>query len=56
MRLERLGERNHGVADVVMLLAVVCLALATWSYLGDAATLQRVASGWRAPVAPVSIL
>lgn len=39
MRLERLGERNHGVADVVMLLAVVCLALATWSYLGDAATL-----------------
>ena len=38
VRLERFGERNHSVADVVMLLAVVCLALVTWSYLGDAAS------------------
>ena len=38
MRLERFGERHHSIADVVMVLAVVCLALVTWSYLGDAAS------------------
>jgi hypothetical protein len=38
VRLERFGERTHSVADVVMLLAIVGLALATWSYLGDAAS------------------
>ena len=37
MRLERFGERHHSVADVVTVLAVVCLALVTWSYLGDTA-------------------
>ena len=38
MGLERFGERHHSVADVVMVLAVVCLALVTWSYLGNAAS------------------
>ena len=38
VRLERFGERHDSVADIVMLLAVVCLALVTWSYLGDAAS------------------
>jgi hypothetical protein len=38
VRPERFGERNHSVADVVMLLAVVCLAIVTWSHLGDAAS------------------
>jgi hypothetical protein len=38
VRLERLGDRNHSVADVVTLLAVVCLALATWLYLGNGAS------------------
>ncbi len=38
VRLDRFGERHHSVADVVMVLAVVCLALVTWSYLGDAAS------------------
>jgi len=38
VRLERFGERHDSVADVVMVLAVVCLALVTWSYLGDAAS------------------
>jgi hypothetical protein len=38
VRLERFGERHHSVADVVMVLAVVCLALVTWSYLGDTAS------------------
>jgi hypothetical protein len=40
-RLERLGERHHGVADAVVVLAVVCLALVTWSYLGDAASVPQ---------------
>jgi uncharacterized membrane protein len=38
VRLERFGERHHSVADVVMVLAAVCLALVTWSYLGAAAS------------------
>jgi len=38
VRLEGLGDRNHRVADVVMLLAVVCLAIATWSCLGAGAS------------------
>jgi hypothetical protein len=38
VRLERFGDRNHGVADVVTLLAVVCLALATWSCLANGAS------------------
>jgi hypothetical protein len=38
VRLERFGERDHSAVDVVMLLAVVCLALVTWSYLGEAAS------------------
>jgi hypothetical protein len=38
VRLERFGERHHSAADIVMVLAVVCLALATWSYLGGAAS------------------
>jgi hypothetical protein len=37
VRLERFGERDHGVTDVLMLVGVVYLALVTWSYLGDAA-------------------
>jgi hypothetical protein len=37
VRLEKFGERHHSVADVVTVLAVVCLALVTWSYLGDTA-------------------
>jgi hypothetical protein len=35
--LETFGERRHSVADLVMVLAAVCLALVTWSCLGDAA-------------------
>jgi hypothetical protein len=38
VRLEGFGDRNHRIADVVMLLAVVCLAIATWSCLGDGAS------------------
>ena len=38
VRLERFGERHHSVTDVVMVLAVVCLAFVTWLYLGDAAS------------------
>ena len=38
MRLERFGERDHSVADLVTLSAVVCLDLVTWSYLGGAAS------------------
>lgn len=38
MRLERFGERDHSVADVITLSAVVCLDLVTWSYLGGAAS------------------
>jgi hypothetical protein len=37
VRLERFGEREHNLADVLMLLAVVCLAVVTWSYLTTAA-------------------
>jgi hypothetical protein len=29
------GEREHSVADMVVLLGVVCLALVTWSCLAD---------------------
>ena len=36
VRLERFGDREHSVADVVTLSAVVCLDLVTWSYLGGA--------------------
>lgn len=36
MRPERLGERQHSAADLVVLLAVICLALVTWSSLSDA--------------------
>jgi hypothetical protein len=35
--LEGFGEREHGIADAVLLLAVVCLALMTWSFLADVA-------------------
>ena len=38
MRVEGFGEREHGISDVVMLLAVVCLALVTWCCLADAAS------------------
>jgi hypothetical protein len=38
VRLERFGDRDHSAADVVMVLAVICLALVTWSYLGEAAS------------------
>jgi hypothetical protein len=38
VRVEGFGDGNHRVADVVMLLAVVCLAIATWSCLGDGAS------------------
>jgi hypothetical protein len=38
VRLERFGDRDHSVADVIMVLAVICLALVTWSYLGEAAS------------------
>ena len=38
MRLEGFGDGNHRAADVVMLLAVVCLAIATWSCLNDRAS------------------
>jgi hypothetical protein len=38
VRLETFGERHHSIADVLMVLAVVCLALMTWSYLGNAAS------------------
>ncbi len=31
MRLERFGERDHSIADIAVLLAVVCVALVTWS-------------------------
>jgi len=44
VRLERFGDRNHSVADVVTLLAVVCLALATWSYLDNGASVPH----WKA--------
>jgi hypothetical protein len=37
LRLERFGEREHGVADVVVLLSVVWVALVTWcAYADDA--------------------
>ena len=36
MWLEGLGERRHGTADMTVLLAVVLLALGTWSVLADA--------------------
>jgi hypothetical protein len=38
VRLEKVWGRHHSVADVVMVFAVVCLAIVTWSYLGDAAS------------------
>ena len=38
VRLERFGDRSHSVADVVTLLAVVCLGLATWSCLANGAS------------------
>lgn len=36
MWLEGFGERRHGTADMTVLLAVVLLALGTWSVLADA--------------------
>lgn len=38
MRPVRFAERDHSVANAVTLLAVVCLDLVTWCYLGEAAT------------------
>lgn len=38
VRLETFGERHHSAADIMMVLATVCLALVTWLYLGDAAS------------------
>jgi hypothetical protein len=37
VRLGELGDREHSIADLVMLLAIVCLALVTWSHVVDAA-------------------
>jgi hypothetical protein len=34
---EGVPEREHGVTDLATLLAIICLALVTWSYLSDAA-------------------
>lgn len=51
VRLERFGERHHSVADVVMVLAAVCLALVSWSYLGDAASVPL----WK-PYASVALV
>jgi hypothetical protein len=31
------GDREHNLVDLVVILAAVCLAVATWSYLSDAA-------------------
>jgi hypothetical protein len=51
VRLERFGERHDSVADVVVVLAAVCLALVTWSYLGDAASVPL----WK-PYASVALI
>lgn len=37
MKLERFGEREHGVGDVTVLLAMVFLCVTTWSYVSDTA-------------------
>jgi hypothetical protein len=31
---EGLREREHGVADIAMLLSVICLSIVTWAHLG----------------------
>jgi SPW repeat len=36
VRLEGVREREHGVVDIVMVLAIVSLALFTWSYFSGA--------------------
>jgi hypothetical protein len=38
VRPELPEERDHGVADGVMLLTSLCVAVATWSYLVDSST------------------
>ncbi len=35
MRLDDAKDREHGAVDLLVLLATVCLALATWAYLAD---------------------
>lgn len=35
MRPDGVGEREHGIADLLLILAAVCAALATWSSLSN---------------------
>jgi hypothetical protein len=35
VRLNGVGDREHGVPDLLVLLATVCLALATWASLAE---------------------
>jgi len=37
VQMEEFGERKHSVADIMVLLAAVCVALVTWSSLTDVA-------------------
>jgi hypothetical protein len=41
VRPELPEERNHGVADGVMLLTSLCVAVATWGHLADVSTAPR---------------
>jgi hypothetical protein len=41
VRPELPEERDHGVADGVMLLTSLCVAVAIWSYLADSSTAPR---------------
>ena len=42
-------DREHGAVDLLVLLATVCLALATWVYLADTSSVQP----WKAFVSVV---
>jgi hypothetical protein len=35
VRFDDAKDREHGALDLLVLLATVCLALATWAYLAD---------------------
>ena len=49
MRLDHAKDREHGAVDLLVLLATVCLALATWVYLADTSSVQP----WKAFVSVV---
>ena len=49
VRLDDAKDREHSVVDLLVLLATVCLALATWGYLADTSSVPP----WKASISVV---